>query len=143
MHTQPPTTLLSAPSGSDVRESVRTLLSSAAVYLEARLRIARLEGREALRSGARVVVLGFVGVLSLMVAYAGLMLGLAWWITHTWGDGSTVSTVLVLILGHIIVAVACGMGLVRAVRRGRFFHATRKEFMEDKRWLEAHQAFRN
>ncbi|MGV3663157.1 MAG: phage holin family protein [Prosthecobacter sp.] len=141
MHTSP--AIPHSPPVLDVRDSVRSLLGSASLYLEARLRIARLEGREALRAGARVAVLGVVLMLSLLVAYAGLMLGLAWWITHTWGEGGAVSTVLVLILGHLVVAAGCGMGLVHALRRSRFFHATRKEFMEDKRWLEAHQAFRN
>lgn len=141
MHTEPPAALAAHPV-SDVRESVRSILASAALYLEARLRIARLEGREALRAGVRVVVLGIISVLSLIVAYAGVMLGLAWWITHAWGDGSKVSTVLALVLGHLVVAAVCGMGLVRAMRRGRFFRVTRKEFMEDKRWLEAHQTSR-
>jgi len=121
---------------------VQALLDSATHYVEARWRIASLEGREALRAGAAMAVLAMVIVLSLAVAYAGLMAALAWWLAHVSQAGAG-AVMAALALGHLALAVACALWLARSVRNRRLFHATRKEFMEDRKWLEAHHPSRS
>lgn len=127
----------------EVTDSFRAVLSSAWGYLEARLKIARLEGTEALRVGLGVAVLALVVVLSLIVVYVGSMLVLTLWAARTWGDGNVLLAALTLVVGHLVLAVVCALWAARAVRRRRLFHATRKEFMEDKRWLQANQTFKS
>lgn len=132
----------SPPPAVEVRDTVRSLLASASDYAEARWRIASLEGREALRAGTGMVVTGMVILVSLAVAYTGLMVALMWWISAMWNVGAGVA-LAGLVLGHLMLAAACAGWLAHLVRTRRLFHATRKEFMEDKRWLEAHHPSRN
>ncbi len=127
----------------EVSESFRALVHSAWNYLEARLIIARVEGRDALRVGLGVVGLAVAVLLSLTVAYVGAMIALALWITDTSDNGSVLPAIVALIVGHLLLAVLCAWRATRTVRNRRLFHATRKEFMEDQRWLQTNQTFRN
>lgn len=141
MHTSFPP--LSPHPSQDARDAVHSLIQSASHYVDARLRIATLEGREALRAGARMAVLGTLVLLSLGVAYAGAMLALAWWLSERLGSPSAVPGVAVLVAAHLLLAAVCAAWMMRAWRGGRFFYATRKEFKEDKRWLEARHPSRS
>lgn len=140
MHTPP--SVVSAPPAPVAGQAVRSLLDSASHYLAARLSLARMEGREALRAGVGILALGLVAGLSLAVAYAGFMTALVWWLAEVWGGGAG-TAMAALVLGHLLVAAASAGWLAHVVRRRRFFHATRKEFMEDKKWLESHHPSRS
>jgi uncharacterized membrane protein YqjE len=122
-----------------VQESLRAVLASAWSYAEARLTIAKLESREALRVGLAVAAVAIIVLLSLIMDYVGAMLGLAVWIAESWGHENILAPTLVLVLGHLALAAVCALWAAHSVRRRRLFHATRKEFMEDKRWLQANQ----
>lgn len=117
------------------------MLSSAVAYVETRWQIARLEGREALHVGLGVAACGLVIILSLIVAYVGLVAGFTWWASRNWG--SPLAAVSAVVFGHLAVAALCAIWGARAMRRHRFFHATRKEFMEDKLWLQTNQTSKN
>lgn len=137
-----PTPLPSLPSA-EARGVVRAILHSALHYVDARVEIARLEGRQAWHEGKAMVVLGTLFVFSLAAAYAGGILALAWWLSLEWGTSSALPVIITLVGGHLLVAAGCAASLLRTWRRTRFFHATRKEFMEDKRWLEESQTFKS
>lgn len=133
----------SPPVAAEVRESLQAVLTSAVAYLETRWQIAHLESKEALRVGMGVALLGLIMVLCLTIAYVGIVIAGMWWISQHWGDGDLVWPACAVIGGHLVLAVLCAWWATRAVRRGRLFHATRKEFMEDKLWLQTNQASRN
>lgn len=141
MHSPLPS--VSSVSPPEARHEIGTLIQSALLYAEARLRIAALEGRDALRAGALMAVAGTLLFLSLGVAYAGGMLALAWWLSETLGAPSAGPAIAAIVAAHLLLAAGCSAWMVRAWRQKRLFPVTRKEFMEDKRWLEAHPPFRN
>lgn len=130
------------PVTAEVREAVRSLMASASHYAAARWRIASLEGREALRAGAGMLVAGIAILVSVAIAYAGLIGAFTWWLAGVWEIGAG-AAVAALVLVHLALAAACAGWLAHTLRSRRLFHATRKEFKEDKRWLEAHHPSRS
>jgi uncharacterized membrane protein YqjE len=140
MHTQ---TLLEPHARAGVTDLLRALLAPALLYAEARFRIARLEGKEALQVGLVVGGLVIAILLCLAVAYVSGIVALALWISQNWWQGSLFPAALVMIGGHLVLASSCVFWLVRTLRSHDLFHITRREFMEDKRWLQTHPTSRN
>lgn len=128
--------------GVGVTDSLRSLLDSAMLYVEARLRLARLEGREALRMGLGIAALAILTLSCLMIAYACGLMALTLWIAHVWWQGSLIPATLIVALGHLVPAIVGAAWLVHASRGFHVFDATLNEFTEDKQWLHANQKSR-
>lgn len=122
-----------------VMDLLRSILTPVLLYADARLHIAKLESREALQAGGVIIALLF----SLAVAYMGGLVAVALWISQNWWQGSLLPAVVVIVAGHLVLAAAGAVWLARSLRHRDLFHATRKEFMEDKRWLLTDPASRS
>lgn len=135
------TTLPSYPSraGHGVSDSVRSLVSSAVAYLEARLQLVKLESGEAMRLGLRIVILALVIVTSAFVAYVCGMVGLVLWIAETWWSGHILPAVLIVAGSHLLIAAISGVIIAFSTRGHPLYQNTLKEFKEDRRWLHTHQ----
>jgi uncharacterized membrane protein YqjE len=133
------------PSGRDHRltESVRSLLLAALHYAEARVRLFWLECHEVVHRGLALVALSLLAILSVIITYFGGMIALALWIARTWWNGDMLPAIVILSLGHLLLATCCAAWIAHAAKRAQFFHASLKEFKEDRQWLQTNQTSRN
>ena len=126
-----------------VTDSIRSLLASGIAWMDARLRLARLEGSEALRLGLGIAALALFVLTSLFIAYLSVILALGLWIAQVWWQGSVIPAALIVAMGHLALAAAGAVWMIHASRGCHLFQATLIEFTEDRRWLHTHQKSRN
>ena len=123
-------------------ECLRALLNAALRYVDARLRLVCLEGREILHRGLVLVALAIVTIGGVLFAYAGFMIALVLWSARTWWSGDVLLPIVLVASGHMLLAVGAAGWMVHAARHTEFFHATLKEFKEDQQWLHENQISR-
>ena len=134
----------STPDGdSGITSAVRSFAGSAAGYFDARLQLAKLEGAEALRLGISVVAIAAALVTSALIAYVFGMISLTLWIADRWWEGSVMKAALVISSVHLMLGLAAVTMILLLTKGRRPFHATLKEFSEDRQWLKGNQAFKN
>ncbi|OAI56979.1 hypothetical protein AYO49_03130 [Verrucomicrobiaceae bacterium SCGC AG-212-N21] len=126
-----------------VTESLRSLLIAAMHYAEARIKLFWLECHEVMDRGIAVLAVALAAVLSVIITYVGSMIALVFWIARTWWESDPLPAVIMVTLGHLLLAVASIAWVIRASKGAHFFHATLKEFKEDKQWLHTSQTSRN
>lgn len=124
-------------------DTMRSLFHAALHYADVRLRLFWLESRDMLHRGLLLVALAIMAAISVIITYFGLMIALVLWIARTWWGGDALPAVMIVALGHLLVAVTCGAIIAYATRHTHLFHATLREFKEDKQWLHENQTSRN
>jgi uncharacterized membrane protein YqjE len=126
-----------------IAETLRSMFLAALRYAEARLRLFCLEGKEVLHRGLAVVALSIIAMLSVIITYAGIMIALVLWMARMWWDGDVLPAVMAAALGHALIAAGCAGWVIHVTRGTAFFHATLKEFKEDRQWLDANHTSKN
>jgi uncharacterized membrane protein YqjE len=126
-----------------VTESLRSLLLAAMHYAEARTKLFWLECHEVMDRGIAVLVVASAAVLGVIITYVGSMIALVFWIARTWWESDLLPAVIIVTLGHLLLAVASITWVIRATKGAHFFHATLKEFKEDQQWLHTSQTSKN
>lgn len=124
-----------------VTGTLRRLLAAAVMYLEARFRLACMEGGGAFKILAAVIVAGLTSLLFVAIAYVLLMLALVGWIAARWWQGDLAPAAAVVAAAHLAGAAALACWAVHALSTSSktLFHATRHEFQQDKLWLTSSQ----
>jgi uncharacterized membrane protein YqjE len=129
-------------SSAGVTGTLRRLLAAAVMYLEARFRLACMEGEGAFKLLAAVIVAGLTSLLFAAIAYVLLMFALVGWVAAHWWQGDLTPAAAIVAAAHLIGAVGLAFWAVRALSTSSktLFHATRHEFQQDKLWLTSSQS---
>lgn len=114
-------------------DSFRHLLGALVGYISARLELAGLEGREAMATFGRALVLLILALIGLIFGYFFLVLGLAFLVQIFTGWNWVVITTA-FGAGHFLLALLCALGIRSAVSAGAF-HETLAELRKDRDWL--------
>jgi len=96
-----------------------------------------------LHRGLLLAALGITALVGAFFTYAGLMVALVLWIARTWWDGDLLPAILLVALGHMIMTFACVGWMIHAARHTQLFHATLKEWKEDRIWLNNKETSRS
>jgi uncharacterized membrane protein YqjE len=51
--------------------------------------------------------------------------------------------IVIVAIGHLLLAVSCVAWMVHATKHAQFFHSSLKEFKEDQQWLHTNQTSSN
>lgn len=105
-------------------------------YLQARLKLAGIEGKEAAIHGSIIVGLAIGGLIALVFGYFLLILAAVFLVALAFGGGNSWIWVLLgAAVLHFLGAVAFVL-LAKAKLRGPLFPLTVEEFQKDQEWLK-------
>lgn len=125
-----------------VTGTLRRLLAAAVTYAEARFQLAVVEGGGAFKVLAAVVVAALTSLLFAFIAYMLLLFALVDWVATHWWQGQYAPAAAVVAVIHLAGAVVLAGWAYRALSQSgkTLFHATRREFQQDKLWLTSNQS---
>ena len=115
-------------------DSLSSLLSSFAGYVQARLELLGLESRAAARNYLWVLALAFVAVLALALGYIFVVLGLIF-LVHGWTGWSWPALAALFGGAHLLVVFICAIMIKNRVNLP-VFTETMAEMRKDRTWLD-------
>ncbi|WP_157211013.1 phage holin family protein [Verrucomicrobium spinosum] len=138
---QPPLNSDPEKTSAGVTGTLRRLLAAAVMYLEARFRLACMEGGGAFKLLAAVIVAALTSLLFASIAYVLLMFAVVGWVAAHWWQGELAPAAAVVAAAHLLGAAALALWAIRTLSTSSktLFHATRHEFQQDKLWLTSSQ----
>ncbi|HSJ03526.1 MAG: phage holin family protein [Verrucomicrobium sp.] len=131
---------------SGVTGTLRRLLAAVVTYAEARFELACVEGKGALGLVIKLALAAFAGLLFTVIAYVLFMFAFVDWVATHWWSGHYAPAASIIAVGHLIAAAGLALWAARAASQSKdsLFHATRREFNQDKQWLTSpHSNSRN
>lgn len=111
------------------------LLDPVLGYVEARLRLLNLEGKEALQQTVTLLLLGVVAIVSILIIWMLATTAVVGLLTEYLG-GSWIKAVLWTALAHVIIVGLTGSVLWWRFRAATWFADTLNEFRKDRQWLK-------
>lgn len=129
------TPTIQSPPITGLSGSMRSLLSSALEYTEARWRLLKAETGQMGASIIRAAVFGSIALFAAASAYVGGIVTLTLWIARTWWQGDLLPALLIVLLINLIAVGASALIAVRSLSKKGFFRHTLEELKADKQCL--------